>query len=410
MRDISNYSSISNSSLVNTGAVYFLASSVLNSAYSVVKVSTNIINPFIAGVLDGMTYDKIHKADNITEALRIQQNTTSIISNMVEKIKNSSSKLFDEIKYTYNKAYNDIQNRDKQLKDIKDLPRLIVDRRDPSVSGYIQRSIRQSILKQDPKTFGGRVLQVSNYLDVGIKSTIVLTQRAYYNLGFIIGSAIGNSLESINLGFDKQHLFYASSALYSVNLMIQAVLMPLHISVNLMYFVINAAMMGLTGFIIGREYDLAQNDLQATSHIPDNDPQEITSNRKNHNIVTNVITTIAEAAPQTKKVIDELYGTYHEYYKYTRERDQTLHLESVDKFVRERPLQNHNMLSLELRKSSLEHQNPSNIQKAMNHINAANNAISMCLTKYAFELGSSVRNMVQHRNHDKSITIQPSIG
>lgn len=404
-----NLSSIGSYSLVNTGAVYFFASSILKSVHSIAKVSTNILNPFIAGVLCGMVYDKAHVED-IDMETTIQKSTNGIISSMTSRVQSSSSKIIKEIQYTYSKAREDILYKDEQLVDAEEQSQLIIDRQDPSAFGYTQRFIRQSILKQDSKSFAARTLQASNYLNIGIKSTIILTQRAYYNLGFIIGSSINKSFQFISPESGKQYLFYASSAFCGVNLIIQAALIPLNITVDFMRFIINAAIIGLMGFIIGKEYDHLRQEHKREDQSADVQKQSINDEKtQTQEIVNTAITYMTKAAPQTKNVIDKIYNTYSEYYKFTQEIDQELCQNSVDKFVRGKPLQTHNMLSLELKKLFLENKNTTKIQKIINHVIAANTAISMCLTKYAFDLGSNIRSIVQPHNQDKHSIMQHSI-
>ncbi|AEI88907.1 MAG: DUF697 domain-containing protein [Candidatus Midichloria mitochondrii] len=374
------HSSVASKSFYGVGAAYFVGAALVSSTRSLVDVTGNTLNPFVAGVIGGMVHvskkELQAKQANTEEKIR-EVKTKDILSRL--KVRESmavTTGIIKGVKDTYIKAYQDIEARDLRILQTENPANFITDYGDVSASGYANRVTRQKIL-QDNKSISYKALKSANYLESGLKSTVVLTQVGFYNLGFFIGAVVQKSFAITEYKMETGSLPTVATILYGASYVVNAVVVPFRIGMEVCCFVISSALIGLMGFLMGDTTKLETNKETLKIHTRSDSVQQT------------IINTLSSSA-SAQDVVNGLRYVYQNYAKEVESMNKSLkEKEGISSFATNAPLKKHDFLRLQMKKLSLD--DHSSVVDMIDKLNVAGPTVASTITRCALQCGIAMR-------------------
>ncbi|WHQ46773.1 MAG: hypothetical protein MTP17_04775 [Candidatus Midichloria sp.] len=384
---------VASKSFYGVGSAYFVGTSLLSSARSVVDITGNTLNPFVAGVIGGMAH--VHKKDLYTlnnygkkAGKKDDEIGEAKAKNILSRLKIRESvvittRVIKGVRDTYIKTYKDIEARDFKILQTENSSDFIADYGDTPASGYVNRFTRQKIL-QDNKSMSYKALKSANYLESCLKSTVVLTQVWFYNLGFFIGAVVQKSFPITEYQMGNNSLPNAATILYGASYVINALLVPFRIGMEVCCFVISSAIIGLMGFLIGG------SNLEAN--------KETNKAYARSSTVQQIINGTLSAPFSAHDVTQDIKKIYQNYAKGIELMNQSLKEKGgVDSFVMSSSLKKHDFLRLQMKKLSLD--DHSSVVDVIDKLNVAGPAVGSTITKYALKCGIYMREYIGKSNN-----------
>lgn len=374
------HSAVASKSFYGVGAAYFVGTSLVSSARSLTDITGNTLNPFVAGVIGGMVYvskKELQAKQANTEEKTREVKTNYLLSRLrIRESMDVTTGILKGVKDTYVKAYHDIEARDLRILQTQNPVSFITDYGDASVSGYTNKVTRQKIL-QDNKSISYKALKSANYLESGLKSTIVLTQVGFYNLGFFIGAVVQKSFAITDYKIETNSLPTVATILYGASYVVNAVVVPFCIGMEVCCFIISSALIGLIGFLMGDTTKLETNKETLKIYPRSNSVQQT------------IINTLSSSA-FAQDIVKDLRYVYQNYAKAVESMNKSLkENEGISSFATTTPLKKHDFLRLQMKKLSLD--DHSSVINMIDKLNIAGPTVASTITKYTLQCGIAIR-------------------